>query len=130
MIDGHEFVACDFEEANLAVVEVELGAVTVAEGLAADGLDFAIEFELGAVEEFAKDFALPVELLLVGELLVLATSAFLEVAAGRLDTVWRGFDDLIDAGVDKVRFAFFCASLDQIAGDDFGKQVNAAFVAG
>jgi hypothetical protein len=102
LIDGHEFVAGDFEEANLAVVEVELGAVTVAEGLAADGLDFAIEFELGAVEEFAKDFALPVELLLVGELLVLAASAFLEVAAGRLDTVWRGFDDLIDAGVNEV----------------------------
>jgi hypothetical protein len=123
-------VASNFEEADLAVVEVELGAIAVAEGLAADGLDFAVELELGAVEEFAEDLSFPVELVLIGELLVLAASALFEVTAGRLDTIWGGFDDLIDAGVNKVRLAFPGASLDEIAGHHLGKQVNAAFVTG
>ena len=110
-----------FEVADAAFHHLKLATVTIAVIGAGDGFDLTGKFEFSdALELFAQDADLPLELSVVLGVLVLAAATFTEIRARRghaLGRVGQAFDD---TGLD----AAFHLQLHFFARKDIGREQN------
>jgi len=83
------------------------------------GLDFAIEFDPGdAPQVFSQDFFFDFQLMVVGGVLVVASSATAEMRTRWWDTVRRSFDDGFGVGAGEAGLFFGEGSVDFFPGEN------------
>jgi hypothetical protein len=109
MVNRAKFVGGGFSEAGTPILEMELNAVAILPGIAADDVDCSFENEARkALERFAQNRFFLLQLKLVGGVLILTTAAGAEINTGRSDTL-RGGRENFDvpaaqqAGFDLIR---------------------------
>ena len=126
MIDRAQPLRPRFEVTNPAAVNVQLDAVPVMPGLGGHDVDLWIELDLShAPQHFAEDRPLLFQLEIIGNMLVLATAALIEVRAGRVDPRRRRLNHCQEPAAHQIVLRAFYIGTHDLAGKNIRREHNA-----